>query len=219
MGINTLTKENSELKTWDVLFKTNVDLWQTVIASQLQILLVEEHCKRAAKPLLSDLIQLQVEPSASRAVYAKVAIEKETLVLVPVSLGTACGKEVPNGALDLGDMGTVAGTDIKGMATMTFKIVDTTKGQSSSDSIAAKRQYDCVVPFWIVGSTPKSSEVNMEFRTIKRTIPGDFIHSGDYYITVLVNSRPLEKGDVLKYQHTGSKAKFPSQDNLKQIRL
>ena len=53
------------------------------------------------------------------------------------------------------------------------------------------------------------------FQSIVKKVPGKYAHSGEYYITILTNSKDLQEGDVLRYVNASKKSKFPESECVK----
>ena len=81
----------------------------------------------------------------------------------------------------------------------------------------ARKSYEFSAPFWCVQPTGKSAEVNMHFDVITVKKLGVFLHCGEYQVTVLINSKALLVGDVLRYA-ADPKLKYPPQSSAKRSR-
>ena len=116
--------------------------------------------------------------------------------LVPASQSAYCADKVPSAGADLGLMATFGGVVLHGYALMMHKQAEV---PSSADVAKKKVTYEFVVPFWCAQPTQRSHDVNMGLEVVTVHKPSDFAHCGDYQIAVLVNTKDLKEGDVLRY--------------------
>ena len=204
-------QDNGMRVTWDVKFEQNAEFTCELIASQLRILLYEQHAQSSAK--LESQLSLIVDPPGAKAAIVKCKIPKHGLRLFPVSQQVHCGKKVPAGALDLGHMATIGDFSYTGYVCASHKKASA-QAASSSDVAESKHAFEFFAPFWCVQPTTKSCEVNMAFEVSTVSKAGNHAHCGDYQVTALVNSKELCKGDVLRYA-ADPKSKYPQQSCAK----
>ena len=75
-------KDDPRKEDWDLTFDKSVDFQAKMIQDQFGLIIFEKHCKHSVG--LKQKIGLVTEPSSARAVYAKVKLAKDSLMLFPV---------------------------------------------------------------------------------------------------------------------------------------
>lgn len=203
-------------KAWDSRFDQNDDMISTVISWRFGGFLWEMHQDMCAK--LTSQLSLVVDPPASKAAVVKKSIAEGALVLVPVTPLVGCStlKKRPQNVLDLGEAACINDTHIHAFAQPVHRLGK--DAVSVKDARGADATAEMFVPFWLVQPTAKSSEVNMHFEVIPKHVSGNRWDSGAYNITVLVNSKALEEGDVLKYAQVKDQ-KYPPQSDAKKRKV
>ena len=204
-------KDDALRDDWDEDFKQNYELGCDIYASQLKILTKELHTDSVKT--WKGKLTLVVEPATMRQAIVKCNIAKGSLMLVPVSQNIACAKKVPLNVVHMGYMGDIDKVSVYAYAQSTHKNGES--GPEKKDVQSAKKVYEFFAPFWCVQATPKSADANMAFETVKMPVKGNYTHSGDYYITILTNTRDLVIGDCLKFQQFAAKDKYPPHDSMK----
>ena len=196
-------------------FALSIEIQCSLTADQLRILLMEEHLNHSK--VYKDTLKLVIEPVTSKHVVVEHPIDKGGLVLVPVGPNVGVSVKPPANTVDLGLMQRgIDGKLYYGYASQCHRKREEDEHTGSFEKKSVSEFY---APFWLVVATQNSKEVNCEYFTIKRRVPGKGPSAGDYYLTVLVNSKPLVKGDILMAQQSSSRNKYPDHSRLKVAKL
>ena len=203
-------------KSWDSRFDKNEDMISSVISWRFGGFLWEMHQDMCAK--LTSQLSLVVDPPAEKAAVVKKHIAEGALVLVPVTPLVGCStlKKRPQNVLDLGEAACVNDTHMHAFAQPVHRLGK--DAVSVKDARGVDATAEMFVPFWLVQPTAKSSEVNMHFEVVHKSVSGNRWDSGSYNITVLVNSKALEEGDILRYAHVKDQ-KYPPQSDAKKCNV
>ena len=131
-------------------------------------------------------------------------------------VGCSTLQKRPQNVLGLGEAACIIGINMHAFAQPVHRLGK--DAVSVKDARGADATAEMFVPFWLVQPTAKSSEVNMHFEVVHKSVSGNRWDSGSYNITVLVNSKALEAGDILRYAQVKDQ-KYPPQSDAKKRKV
>lgn len=175
---------------WDANFSKNLAALANVEISRATVALFDLHFDNE---VAANSLQLTLEPKEKKGVTSLVPLQKESLILVPVSTNISCTKHsaepVPLQALPITCTSSKSIVYVQETTRREHKPHETT----GCNHKTATPEF--IAPFWLVGTTVKSSEANMKLQVMSQNLLD---------IPCLVNSKALKKGDVLKLYHDSS---------------